>query len=308
MSKKSFASPDNYPEKLIKTKNFKIMKKIVLLLVVLFSATICSYAQTENYKYIKSYSNGSDNSVRAFLDTISKGNQEGFMVDSLMLDYIEAFGNRKHDQGLIKDGDNYYFVGRTIEGFFVGASIGASYTASASAFSYVAGLELGYSFWWGDFLVTGRVGNDTFNGMTYFAPSAFAEARFNLVHWGKVKDNRFYIGARVGYQHTQGGMEIGSPDDDLYLKQELKGSGFAYGLVTGYEWREFLGGNRVGVQLAAYTYDMQQGAYGTIDGVPVIDADDNSQGWRIELSVRYCFQFGKTKSNITQGTKLNFAL
>lgn len=140
--------------------------------------------------------------------------QEIAKVDSMTLDYMEAFASRKHDELMLKTSDGKtYWKGRAIEGFFIGAVGGASYIPNAKSFSYVFGAEVGYTMWWGDFLVTGRVGEINFDGLTYMAPSAFGEVRVNLAHWGKNKQNRFYVGGRVGYQYTESDNSISESGD-----------------------------------------------------------------------------------------------
>lgn len=226
--------------------------------------------------------------------------QEIAKIDSLTLDYMEAFASRKHDELMLKTSDGRTFwKGRAVEGFFLGVTGGASYLPTASAFSYIAGAEVGYTFWWGDFLVTGRVGNVTFDGLTYLAPSAFAEARFNLAHWGANKQHRFYIGARVGYQYTEAdnSLKLEGEGYNFSRTSRLTGSGLGYGAVIGWEFRQFMSGNRFGIQLAAYTYDKQQATKGTINGEVVANDNITKQGWQVELTLRYSFQFGKTKKN-----------
>ncbi len=221
-------------------------------------------------------------------------------IDSLTLDYIEALGSRKHDELMLKTSDGRtYWKGRAVEGFFIGVTGGASYIPNASAFSYIAGAEIGYSLWWGDFLVTGRVGNVTFDGSTYLAPSAFAEARFNLAHWGANKQHRFYLGGRVGYQYTESDNSVEESGDnyDFYRKSKLTGSGLGYGVVMGWEVRQFMSGHRFGIQAAAYTYDTQHQAVGKVNGETVVDKNSLKQGWQVEITLRYSFQFGKTKKN-----------
>ena len=115
--------------------------------------------------------------------------QEIAKVDSMTLDYMEAFASRKHDELMLKTSDGKtYWKGRAIEGFFIGAVGGASYIPNAKSFSYVFGAEVGYTMWWGDFLVTGRVGEINFDGLTYMAPSAVCEVRV-ISHTG-VKTNK----------------------------------------------------------------------------------------------------------------------
>ena len=93
--------------------------------------------------------------------------QEIAKVDSMTLDYMEAFASRKHDELMLKTSDGKtYWKGRAIEGFFIGAVGGASYIPNAKSFSYVFGAEVGYTMWWGDLLVTGRVGEINFDGLT----------------------------------------------------------------------------------------------------------------------------------------------
>ncbi len=221
-------------------------------------------------------------------------------VDSLTLDYIEALGSRKHDELMLKTSDGKtYWKGRTIEGFFVGVVGGASYAPTAKSMSYVFGAEVGYTMWWGDFLVTGRIGEINFDGKTYMAPSAFAEARVNLAHWGKDKQNRFYVGGRIGYQYTESDNSIHESGEnyEFHRNSSLKGSGLGYGAVLGWETRQFMGGNRFGVQLAAYTYDVQHATSGKVNGEVVADKNIIKQGWQVELTLSYRFQFGKTKKN-----------
>lgn len=222
------------------------------------------------------------------------------LQDSLTLDYIEGMGSRRHDEIMLSTSTGEkYWQGRVIEGFYLGLTAGASYLPTATAFSYIAGAEAGYSFWWGDFAVTGRIGNVTFDGLTYMAPSAFAEARFNLAHWGKDKQHRFYLGARVGYQYSESdnSLELSGEDFEFSRRSKLTGSGLGYGVVMGWEFRQFMGGNRIGLQLAAYTYDVRQDAYGTVNGEQVLNKDITKQGWQVELTLRYSFQFGKKKQN-----------
>ena len=99
------------------------------------------------------------------------------LKDKRTVEYFEAFASRKHDATVIKSDTVSYWKGRYNEGFFLGATGGVSYLSTASAFSYVVGMEAGYTLWWGDFLVTGRVGNVTFDGLTYLAPSASIPSR-----------------------------------------------------------------------------------------------------------------------------------
>lgn len=226
--------------------------------------------------------------------------QEIAKVDSMTLDYMEAFASRKHDELMLKTSDGKtYWKGRAIEGFFIGAVGVASYIPNAKSFSYVFGAEVGYTMWWGDFLVTGRVGEINFDGLTYMAPSAFGEVRVNLAHWGKNKQNRFYVGGRVGYQYTESDNSISESGDgyDFTRKSSLKGSGLGYGAVLGWETRQFMSGNRFGIQLAAYTYDVQHATSGKVNGEVVADKNIVKQGWQIELTLSYRFQFGKTKKN-----------
>lgn len=269
------------------------MKNIVFAIVVLF--VFVFGVTTVN---AQSVTFGSEK--RGLATAPSEEMKEMAKVDSLTLEYMEAFASRKHDELMLKTSDGRTFwKGRAVEGFFIGVTGGASYLPTASAFSYIAGAEAGYSFWWGDFLVTGRVGNVTFDGLSYLAPSAFAEARFNLAHWGANKQHRFYLGGRVGYQYTEADNSIKESGDgyDFQRKSTLTGSGLGYGVVMGWEARQFMSGHRFGIQLAAYTYDKQQATKGTVNGDVVADKNFNKQGWQVELTLRYSFQFGKVKKN-----------
>ena len=70
-----------------------------------------------------------------------------------------------------------------------------------------------------------------------------------------------------------------------------------YGLSMGWEVRQFMGGNRFGIQVAAYTYDVQKATSGIVNGEQVVNDNITKQGWQVELTLRYSFQFGKTKRN-----------
>ena len=161
------------------------MKNIFFAAVAaLFVSANCAYAQSVEF--------GSEKKSMATAPSAEM--QEIAQVDSMTLDYMEAFASRKHDELMLRTSDGKtYWKGRAVEGFFIGATGGAAYLPAASSISYVFGVEAGYTFWWGDFLVTGRVGEVKFDGLSYMAPSAFAEARFNLAHWGKNKQHRFFV-------------------------------------------------------------------------------------------------------------------
>ena len=58
-----------------------------------------------------------------------------------------------------------------------------------------------------------------------------------------------------------------------------------------------MSGNRFGVQLAAYTYDVQHATSGKVNGEVVADKNVLKQGWQVERTLSYRFQFGKTKKN-----------
>ena len=58
-----------------------------------------------------------------------------------------------------------------------------------------------------------------------------------------------------------------------------------------------MSGNRFGIQLAAYSFDVQHGARGSINHETVIDKNITKRGWQVELTLRYSFQFGKVKKN-----------
>ena len=265
-----------------------ILFVVIVILGVVFSAN--ASAQSVNF--------GSEK--KGFVTKPSEEMKAFAQIDSLTLDYMESFASRKHDELLLTLSDGRkLWRGRAVEGFYIGVTGGASYLPTASAFSYIAGVEAGYSLWWGDFLVTGRVGNLTFDGLTYMAPSAFAETRINLGHWGENKQHRFYIGGRIGYQYTEADNSIHESGDgyDFQRKSTLTGSGLGYGAVLGWELRQFMGGNRFGIQLAAYTFDKQQATKGTVNGEVIADKNITKQGWQVELTLRYSFQFGKVKKN-----------
>lgn len=271
------------------------MKKNILAIVAVLAAAMFVNVNRANAQSVEF---GSEQ--RSMTDSASVEMQEIAKIDSMTLDYMEAFASRKHDELMLRTSDGKtYWKGRAIEGFYIGAVGGASYAPTVKSLSYVFGLEAGYTMWWGDFAVTGRVGEVNFDGLTYMAPSAFAEVRVNLAHWGSNKQHRFYLGGRVGYQYSEAdnSIELSEENFDFYRKSKLTGSGLGYGLSMGWEVRQFMGGNRFGIQLAAYTYDVQKATSGIVNGEQVVNDNITKQGWQVELTLRYSFQFGKTKRN-----------
>ena len=59
---------------------------------------------------------------RSMTDSASAEMQEIAKVDSMTLDYMEAFASRKHDELMLRTSDGKtYWKGRAVEGFYIGA-------------------------------------------------------------------------------------------------------------------------------------------------------------------------------------------
>ena len=196
------------------------MKKNILAIVAVLAAAFVSV----NRANAQSVVFGSEQ--RSMTDSASVEMQEIAKIDSKTLDYMEAFASRKHDELMLRTSDSTtYWKGRTIEGPYIGAVGGASYAPTVNSISYVFGIEAGYTMWWGDFAVTGRVGEVNFDGLTYMAPSAFAEVRVNLAHWGSNKQHRFYLGGRVGYQYSEADNSIELSEENFVWAMAFQWAG-----------------------------------------------------------------------------------
>lgn len=261
------------------------MKNIIIATIaVLFVSVFSANAQSVNF--------GSDK--KTVTTTVSEEQKQASLVDEATLEYIEKLGSRRHDELMLKTSDGKtYWKGEAIDGFYIGVLGGATQD------SYIFGGEFGYSHYRFDTDVTLRAGNVKFDGKSYFAPSAFFEFKPTICHFGKLKQHKLYVGGRVGYQYAESDNSIHEKGDGYEFERSsvLKGSGFGYGVVAGYEFRQFMSGSRFGVQLAAYTYDRQMNASGQVNGTPTTQLNSNKQGWQFEVTVSYKFVFHKKARN-----------
>jgi hypothetical protein len=207
-------------------------------------------------------------------------------------DYIEELGGQIHDQIILKTSDGRTFwKGQTIPGWYIGAVAGAN--QSGQLFVVQAGYGQNKLFY---FNLNIRYSQLDFQGNKEMVPSAFFDAEFNLVKFGKNKleTNRLYLGPRIGYQSAKAiyGVSGSGEGYEFNFQNEQDGSGFAYGLVAGWESRKFMNGNRFGIKLAAYTYDVSFKS--NINGDKIVK---NDQEFAFEVTFSYKFVFQKKANN-----------
>lgn len=203
-------------------------------------------------------------------------------------------GQDTHQTFMTTSDGKSWWSGETIEGWHVGVLGGGTQDG------WLAGATFGYSGKKFDVDVTVRASQVSFYDQKYAAPSAFFEFKPTLFKWGKYESNKMYAGARVGYQYArttsiinESGNVTNSNGDvtgdyEFYREAKLQGSGLAYGAVIGWEKLNFMSGHRYGVQLAAYTYDVEW-------------VNNNNQtmkqGWVVEATFVWKFVFHKKAKN-----------
>jgi len=213
-------------------------------------------------------------------------------VTPVNMEYYELLGGREHDQLVVTTSDNLTFwKARTIYGWHFGAVVGGSLDG------YIAGLTVGRTEKHFDFDVTVRMGQHEFHDKKYHAPSMFVEFKPTLVKWGKnnLQTNKIYVGARAGYQFAKGSYSISEETEDYRFSYESKqqGSGYAVGGVIGWERRSFMSGHRFGVQIAAYTYQMDWSYTFNSNTMEKVQ----QRGYTVEATIIYKFVTGKTVRN-----------
>ncbi len=209
-------------------------------------------------------------------------------VNEFNIDYIEKLGGKAHDQLTMKLNDGRtLWSAQTIDGFHLMAKAGAN-----NNYGYIVGAGFGYSHQKFDTDVIFSMSEREFLGQTYHAPSAFFEFKPTLFKWGKNKmgTNKIYIGGIIGYQHAKSlyHIEESTPEYDFEFESESEGSGLAYGATIGWEMRRFMSPNRIGMQVSAYTYDVDHIKQNTLD---------RKQQWVVEVTFSYKFVFQKKAKN-----------
>lgn len=221
------------------------------------------------------------------------------------VDYSDSYRvlGRRHDQMvMVGETDStgytpYYWSARTIDGWYGGVFAGANFDFGksdnwrAQCFGYAVYARLGYTAKWFDFAVSAgysRLANPFVEGEKYGAWSCAFEPAFVPARWNKETEiNRFFIGGLFGLQQAKSSKYFHYEDEYIILDQEGKAKNFGLllGGKIGYEWRQYMGALRIGVEARFYTYASHSTFQVEGDGVVLADERHDVRRWQAQLGV-----------------------
>ena len=251
-------------------------------------------------------------------NTTTSTNDEGMPTRSISygntaVDYSDSYRvlGRRHDQ-LVMVGETdstgytpYYWKARTIDGWYGGAFAGVSYDFGNknNCIGYAVYAKLGYTAKWFDFAVSAgysRLGNSFTEGEKYGDWSVFFEPSLVFARWNKETElHRLYVGVMLGLQRCKSARYFFYEDDYIIIEQEGGDRAFspAYGGKIGYQFRQYMGAVRVGVELRVYTYAAKSTFEVEGNGVQLANETNAFSRCEAQLGVTLFGVFGRSANN-----------